>query len=44
MVGAGEGYCAPVLDLGPETFGEEAVGFREGVSDDVQEVFGDGGC
>ena len=34
----------PVIDLDLKTFGEEAVGFREGGGDDVREGFGDAGC
>ena len=42
-VGAGEGYCASVIDFDSEAFGEEAVGIREGGGDDVWEGSGDAG-
>ena len=41
---AGEGYCASVIDLDPEAFGEEAVGFCEVGGDNVGEGSGDAGC
>ena len=43
-VGASKGYCASVIDLDAEAFGEEAVGFREGGGDDVGEGSGKAGC
>ena len=43
-VGAGEGYCASVIDFDSEAFGQEAVRFCEGSGDDVREGLGDAGC
>ena len=38
-VSPGEGYGAPVIDLGYENFGEEAVRLSEGSGDNVGEGF-----
>ena len=43
-ISAGEVYYASVIAFDPKTFGEEAVGLREGGGDDVGESSGDVGC
>ena len=43
-VGDGDGYGASVIDLGEKTFGEEAIGVREGGGDDVREGSLDTSC
>ena len=40
----GEGYGTSVIDFGKETFGEEAVGVREGGGDNIGEGSLDANC